>query len=248
MAQNLYIELIELLSGDDRLVSEGKLMKNKVIELALNLDSSLLKHLLKNESLKKHFFSEIDDVLIFDKIKFQKFVSNKKFLPDSFTAFKNKIGLISEDQFITDKNEVVLAWPYKDCILEGGQDREDATREEIFWNEVLAPDQIDRLLSPKTLTGFKKFDITGEHDIARLDGNENLLIKGNNLLVLETLLVNYRESIDLIYIDPPFNTENDSFRYNDKFSRSTWLCFMKTRLEIAKKLLKPSGTIWVLPR
>lgn len=54
--QNLFQELVELLSADVRLVSEGKLMKNKVVELALNLDPMLLKHLLKSESLKKHFF------------------------------------------------------------------------------------------------------------------------------------------------------------------------------------------------
>ena len=54
--QNGCEELVELRSGDDRVVSEGKLMKKKVVELALNLDSSLLKHLLKSETLKKHFF------------------------------------------------------------------------------------------------------------------------------------------------------------------------------------------------
>ena len=106
--QNLFQELVELLSIDDRLVSEGKLMKNKVVELALNLDPLLLKHLLKSESLKKHFFGEIEGVLIFDKIKFQKFVSNKKFLPDSFTAFKNKIGFSINDELLSESNEVVL--------------------------------------------------------------------------------------------------------------------------------------------
>ena len=135
--QNLFQELVELLSIDDRLVSEGKLMKNKVVELALNLDPLLLKHLLKSESLKKHFFGEIEGVLIFDKIKFQKFVSNKKFLPDSFTAFKNKIGFSINDELLSESNEVVLAWPYKDCVLEGGQDKDDAKRKEVFWNETL---------------------------------------------------------------------------------------------------------------
>ena len=149
--QNLVAELINLLSSDDRLVSEGKLVKNKVVELALNIDPLLIKYLLKSAHLKRHFFSEVESVLVFDKIKFQRFVNNKQFLPDSYTSFKNKIGLTSNDEYISSSKDVVVVWPYKDCVLEGGQDKEDAKRDEIFWNETLAPDQIDRLLSPKAL-------------------------------------------------------------------------------------------------
>ena len=119
--QNLLRDLTELLSKDDRLVSEGKLLKNKVIELALKMDSDLIKLLLRSKPIKKHFFADADGVLVFDKIKFQKFVSNKEFLPDSYTAFKNKIGLVNETgNYLSESKEVVLAWPYKDCVLEGG--------------------------------------------------------------------------------------------------------------------------------
>lgn len=159
--QNLLQELTELLSSDDRLVSEGKLMKNKIVELALNLDPLLMKFLLKSESMQRHFFVEVEGVSIFDKIKFQRFVSNKKFLPDSYTTFKNKIGLTAQDDYLAERREVVLSWPYKDCVLEGGQDKEEAERNEVFWNETLAPDQIDRLLSPKVLTGWKRYTPEG---------------------------------------------------------------------------------------
>ena len=152
--QNLLNDLTLLLEQDNRLVAEDKLLKNKVVELALALDSGLIKLLLKHDAIRKHFFVEVEDVLVFDKIKFQRFVSNKQFLPDSYTAFKNKIGLTANGEYLTESKEVVLAWPYKDCVLEGGQDKEDAKRNEVFWNETLAPDQIDRLLSPKVLTGF----------------------------------------------------------------------------------------------
>ncbi|MFZ6778480.1 DNA methyltransferase [Undibacterium sp. Ji83W] len=243
--QNLLQELTDLLSTDDRLVSEGRLMKNKVVELALNLDSLLLKHLLKSESLKKHFFCEIEGVLIFDKIKFQKFVSNKKFLPDSFTAYKNKIGLVADEEYLSEAKEVVLAWPYKDCVLEGSQDNEDAKRNEVFWNEVLAPDQIDRLLSPKAFTRFKVYGKGGESLSKEIKDEDNLILKGNNLLALHSIKSRYAEKVNLIYIDPPYNTNNDSFRYNDSFSHSTWLTFMKSRLEVARKMLHPSGTIWI---
>ena len=49
--------------------------------------------------------------------------------------------------------------------------------------------------------------------------------------------------IKLIYIDPPYNTGSDSFGYNDNFKHSTWLTFMKNRLELAKKLLTQDGFI-----
>jgi adenine-specific DNA-methyltransferase len=248
--QNLLKDLTELFTKDDRLVSEGKLLKNKVIELALKMDADLIKHLLKSEPIKKHFFTAIDDILVFDKIKFQKFVSNKQFLPDSYTAFKNKIGLVNEDgDYLSESKEVVLAWPYKDCVLEGGQTKEDAKRNEIFWNETLAPDEIDRLLAPKVLTNFKKYDNDGESQLTGKEeidfSKENLVIKGNNLLALHSLYKRFVGKVKLIYIDPPYNTGNGSFQYNDSFNHSTWLSFMKNRLEISKKLLVKEGAIFV---
>ncbi len=243
--QNLLNDLTQLLEQDDRLVAEGKLLKNKVVELALAIDPNLIKLLLKNGSIKKYFFVEVEDVLVFDKIKFQRFVSNKQFLPDSYTAFKNKIGLTAEGEYLTESKEVVLAWPYKDCVLEGGQDKEDAKRNEVFWNETLTPDQIDRLLSPKALTNFKRYDKDGEHAVSELSLNDNLIIKGNNLLALHTLKKVYAGMVKLIYIDPPYNTGNDSFNYNDSFNHSTWLTFMKNRLQVASSLLTPDGVLCV---
>lgn len=243
--QNLYEELITLLSTDDRLVADGHVMKNKVVELALRLDGDLLRLVLTNDRLRQHFFSDVDGVAVFDKVKFQQFVSNKAFLPDSYTAFKNKIGLMDGDQYLVERQDVVLVWPYKDCVLEGGQDREEAQRQEVFWNETLAPDQIDRLLTPKVLVGAKRCTKDGVAVATSLSRQDNLIIKGNNLLALHTLKKVFLGKIDLIYIDPPFNTESDSFRYNDRFSRSTWLSFMRSRLEVARDLLSPRGTIYV---
>lgn len=241
----LLTQLSKALSTDERLVIDGKLAKNKIVELALNLDSTLLKLLLENKQLKNHFFTEVEGVLVFDKVAFQRFVNNKSFLPDSFTQFKNKIGLSADNHYFSENNDVVLSWPYKDCILEGGQTKEDQKRSEIFWNATLAPEKVDLLLSPKALENFKKYDVDGEHKDFTLSNDDNLIIKGNNLLALHTLKTKYLGEIDLIYIDPPFNTESDSFGYNDKFNRSTWLTFMKNRLEIAKDLLSEKGTIYV---
>jgi len=130
--ENLLHNLKLLLQKDERLVSEGEILKNKVIELALKLDKGLIRLLLSDKKMKEVFFVDVDGTLIFNRDKFVKFVSNKQFLPDSYTAFKNKIGLIDEKgEFISEKKEVVLSWPYKDCVLEGGMTKKDQKRDEI---------------------------------------------------------------------------------------------------------------------
>jgi adenine-specific DNA-methyltransferase len=244
--QPLRDELKEVLQQDERLVIDGDLAKNKIVELALKLDKDLLKLLLDNDRLKEHFFQDVDGTFVFDKQTFQKFISNKEFLPDSYTAFKNKIGLSENgEDYLIESNDVSLIWPYKDCVLEGGQTKEDSKRDEIFWNETLAPDQIDRLFDPKALTNFKKFDKDGDQTVDTFSIDDNYVVKGNNLLALHSLKKVYTGKVKLIYIDPPYNTDSDSFKYNDKFNHSTWLSFMKGRLEVAKKLLHPEGIIFI---
>lgn len=239
-------ELKVLLEKDERLISEGQLLKNRIVELALKLDKDLIKLLLQNDRIKQHFFKDVDGVLIFDKEKFMKFIDNKEFLPDSYTAFKNKIGLVTDDgKYISKSEEVVLAWPFKDCVLEGGQEKTDDKRQEIFYNEILAPDEIDRLLEPKVFTNFKRIDKDGEHEVTEIKPTDNLIIKGNNLLVLHSLKKRFAGKVKLIYIDPPYNTGSDEFKYNDNFNHTTWLTFMKNRLEVAKELLSEDGAIFV---
>lgn len=252
--KNLLYNLKNIFKKDEFLTNEGDLLKNKIIELALKLDKDLIKLLLSDKKMKEVFFVEVDGTLIFDKDKFVKFVSNKQFLPDSYTAFKNKIGLVDEKgEFISEKKDVVLVWPYKDCVLEGGMTKEDQKRDEIFWNEILAPDEISRLFDAKVFTNAKRIDAKGKHkfDDFRTDDNgdikDNLIIKGNNLLALHSLKKRFAGKVKLIYIDPPYNTgkEADEFKYNDRFNHSSWLTFMKNRLEVAKDLLRDDGVIFI---
>lgn len=246
MSENYLSELEVLLSKKDDYTVEGKLNKNKVAELAHKYDAELIDTLAGNKGMRKLFFVETQkDVLVFNKDKFIHFISNKEFLPDSFTAYKNKIGLATGMELLTEKKEVVLNWPYKDAVLEGGQDKDDAKRNEVFHNEVLAPDQIDRLLDEKVFTGFKRYDKDGEHKVKEIADDDNLIIRGNNLLALHSLKRRYAGKVKLIYIDPPYNTGSDSFGYNDSFNHSTWLTFMRNRLQIAKQLLARDGVIFV---
>lgn len=248
---NLYHELEQLLRMNSRYcMDDGRLLKNRIVEDALSIQPLLVKELLGNEKMKKAFFTDVDGVMVFDKIKFQRFVSDTQFLGGSYTMFKNKIGLVNENgRFVSESREVVLSWPYKDCMLEGGQTKEDAKRNEVFWNETLAPDEVNRLTEPKVFSNFKRYDKEGEHQVEHLSDTENLIIKGNNLLALHSLKKKYAGQVKLIYIDPPYyfrkKLSTDTFKYNSNFHLSTWLTFMRDRLECAKHLLAPSGTIWI---
>ena len=248
---HLYHELEQLLRMNSRYcMDDGTLLKNRIVEDALSLNPRLIKLLLDNDKMKVVFFQDVDGVMVFDKIKFQRFVSDTQFLGGSYTMYKNKIGLTDENRrFISESREVVLSWPYKDCVLEGGQTKEEAKRNEIFWNETLAPEEVNRLTEPKVLSHFKRYDKDGEHEVDHLSGNDNFIIKGNNLLALHSLKKKYEGEVKLIYIDPPYyfrkNLSTDTFKYNSNFRLSTWLTFMRDRLECAKLLLAPSGTIWI---
>lgn len=247
---NLFDELKNTLLKNSKYSEQNtenpKLLRNVVIEDALNMNKELLHILLSNPKLKNHFFTDVDGVLVFDKNKFTWTIENKEFLPDSYTRFKQKIGLIdSNERFISSNNDVVLSFPYKDCVLEGGQTKEDQKRSEIFFNETLAPEDVDCLLAPKVFTNIKKYTKAGEEKVSSISENDNLMIKGNNLLILSSMLKKYSGKVKLIYIDPPYNTGSDDFRYNDSFNHSTWLTFMKTRLELCKKLLSKEGAIYI---
>lgn len=234
-----------LLSADKYQSEDNNLLKAKVYSDIMMMDEELLSLLLSNERIKEEFFTKVKDTLVFDKQKFAWLIESKEFLPDSYTRYSNKIGLTSNGNFISQKNDVVLDFPYKDCYLQGGQDKEDQKREEIFYHETIASDEVTRMLAPKVFTNAKRYTKEGIEQNIEFKDDDNLIIKGNNLIALSSLLKRYEGKVKLIYIDPPYNTGNDSFGYNDSFNHSTWLTFMKNRLDLAKKLLADDGSIYV---
>ena len=255
----LYETLVGQLKRENNFVSDnGEVKKWVVADKARNYDATLLSLLLENNDLRQVFFKEIQNTTVFLLEKFLLFIEQKNYLNDSYTAYRNKIGLTIGGRFLNQRNEVELVWPYKDCILEGGQTKEDQKRPEIFFNQTLAHDEITQLLDPKVLTGYKRYGTFADDAIFHRDADlntkrglpkdtitDNLIIKGNNLLALHCLKKEFAGRVKLIYIDPPYNTGNDSFGYNDSFNHSTWLTFMKNRLEVAKVLLKDDGVIFV---
>ncbi len=252
MPKRFHKTLTDLLMTDARFVDEGgELVTAAVIDRAWQIDHDLVRLLLRDADLKAKFFDEIDGHWVFNINTFIDYISDRNFLGNSYTRFRNRIGLNIGDKFLRERGEVSLVWPYKDCVLEGGQTKDEEKRKEVFFNEILAQDEIDRLYDPKVLTGWRRFTVDGEQEVTefRLDEDgmirENLIIKGNNLLALHTLKQRFRGKVKLIYIDPPYNTGNDSFGYNDRFNHSSWLTFMKNRLEVAKEMLRDDGSIWI---
>ena len=133
---DFYSDVLEILKQDERFVAtDGTFLRNAVIEAALQMDTELLRLLLSHDVTRERFFREADGVMVFDKVAFQWVINNRQFLPDSYTRFKNKIGLADENgELISATGKVELVFPYKDCVLEGGQTKEDQKRQEVFYN------------------------------------------------------------------------------------------------------------------
>lgn len=253
MSKNFNEKLIDTLKENLRFIDENdnSIIRNEVITSALKGDKELIELLIKDKEIRNAFFDKIEDYWIFNLNKFNEYIDEKNFLSNSYTKFRNKIGLNIDNKFLLERGEISLVWPFKDCILEAGMDKEDQNRNEIFFNETLAKDEIDRLFDPKVLTNFKKFTSKGEQEVKNFLKNENgkikdnLIIKGNNLVALHSLKKEFAGKVKLIYIDPPYNTGGsaETFTYNNSFNHSTWLTFIKNRLDVAKEFLREDGFI-----
>ena len=222
-----------------------KLQRSLVIDAIQKKDPQVIKALIANQKVKSIYGTEIDDVLIFDFDKLASLLKYKEYWADSFTKYRNKVGLTSSGKYLDYSSDVVLDFPFKDCVLEGGMTKEDQRKDEVYYNEVIARDEIDRLFSPKVFINSKRYTKDGVEENVNQFNDDNLIIKGNNLIALHSLKESYSGKVKLIYIDPPYNTGNDGFKYNDSFNHSTWLTFMKNRLEIAKDLLSVDGSIFI---
>lgn len=262
--------LINALKNDERVwvdTHKKELNNTQLLNLLEKTDEKIISLFLDNDDIKRAFFVKIKDSYVF-KMQDFRFYMNSKSINNSYTKYANRIGLTEGKRFLKDNSDVVLDFPFKDCVLQGGQSSDEGLeisyelkddqfkqtktkRKEIFFNQTLAYDEIDRLLDKKVLVNFKKFYKDDENKVieTKVDSfkdKDNLLIKGNNLIALHCLKEHLKgDKAKLIYIDPPYNTGNDSFNYNDKFNHSTWLVFMKNRLEIARELLRDDGVIFV---
>ena len=236
-------------SFDDKYLNNGKLKRTKIIEDLDNYNEALMTALLSDPLIHQTYTKKLAGVEIFEVNQFIQMLEFKDYWENSYTKYSNKIGLTAGGKFIDESEDVVLDFPFKDTVLKAGMSKEDLNKDETadepFLNEVIAKPEIDEMLEPKIFVNAKKHDKDGVHDANGIDDNDNLIIKGNNLIALYSLKERYAGKVKLITLDPPYNTDHD-FEYNDHFTHATWLTFMKNRIEISKELLSDDGSIWVI--
>ena len=235
---------------DNKYMLNGRIKKSKVIEDLDRYDHNLMEALLSDKLIHDSYTEKLANVEVFKVNQFIEMLEFKKYWEDSYTKYSNKIGLTAGGKFIDESTDVVLDFPFKDTVLKAGMSKEDLENsddaDEPFLNEIIAKPEIDELFEPKILINARRYDNSnrGGYETSSISDDDNLIIKGNNLIALHSLKKKYAGKVKLIYLDPPYNTTKD-FDYNDKFTHATWLTFMKSRLEIAWDLLAEDGTIWI---
>ena len=222
---NFDAAVLEVLKGDPRFVSDdGALLPGSLYEATMEMDPALLRALYDSEAARGRFFTDVDGIAVFDK-----------------AAFLQAVG---GGACPSPSRDVELVFSHKNCLLEGGLAREDR-HGPVFYSEALSPHRVARLLEPKALTNPRRYTADGVEATTQVSPADNLVIQGDNLPILASLLPVYAGKAKLIYIDPPYNTGSNAFGYNDRFPRSTWLTFMKNRLELARRLLSEDGAIYL---
>lgn len=239
-------EVVE--SFDEQYVAEGLLKKDAIIVDLDNYKPELVEKILTNAILNEAFTEDIAGATILKINDIIQMLEVDEYWSNSYTRYTNKIGLATNNHYLDETIDVVLNFPYKDGILKAGMTKDDVSREdaeESFLNEIVAREEIDVLLDEKIFKNAKKYDKNGSSPVSEIKDTDNLIIKGNNLLALHSLKKRFAGKIKSIIIDPPYyfkkTKTSDAFNYNSNFKLSTWLVFMKNRLDVAKELLSDEG-------
>jgi adenine-specific DNA-methyltransferase len=221
--------LSHILKQEPVFLTKAKPNVEELIAAAGRLDQRLLSLLRSNEKSRHFFFVQVEDVAIFDHTKFERYIV------ENFSRSKNQRN---------QKSKVKLDWPERNLMLIGGQSKDDQGEEEIFLDPVLDKHKLNQLFGEKVFSDFIRYTSHGTEPVSKITNRDNIIIKADNLLALHALRKKMSNKIKLIYIDPPYNTVTDGFKYKDNFSQSTWLTFIKNRIEVAKELLSDSGFLF----
>lgn len=137
----------------------------------------------------------------------------------------------------------------KDDLLKVIEKLESRKKYGLIWDEEKTKEQFEKE-SENALPVLK--EIKGKEIKTDPSKPTNILIEGDNYHALSVLNYTHQGKIDVIYIDPPYNTGNKDFKYNDRFverddayRHSKWLSFIGKRLRLAKSLLKNDGAIFI---
>ena len=242
-----------LLSFGDKYFVGEELNRSKLTDDLRIYDEALLSKLFEVDFIKQHFIKEVAGQKLFQIEHLEEAVLYNDYWDTSYTKYENRVGLASKGKFLQDSQDVVLDFPFKDGVLTASMTKEDNEDgyDDAFLNEVIEKDEIDRLFDKKVFVNVKRFgdnqtDGTADTKVVSFDmEKDNLIIKGNNLLALHAIREQYFGKVKFIYIDVPYNTGSDSFKYNDKFNQSAWLTFIKNRVEVAQDLLSDDGVILI---
>lgn len=249
--------LIKLLSkfGNKYIDSNKHLKRQNLMSDVNHYDKDLLETLINDPVTYNAYFIHVDSMSIFKKDEFNTAVRDAGYWLKSHTNYKSHVGLAVGKKYLNDSSDVVLNFPHKDCVLQGGMTKEDEKNvHERFYNDVISTPQIDNMFAPKILCHVKKYDKDNPNGVPvkHFDiKHDSLMIKANNLIALHSIEKIYSKSFDAIYLDPPYNvrsknnkpSKNNTFSYNNEYNQSTWLVFMKNRLDVAKNLLKDTGVL-----
>ena len=238
--------------GDKYFVGE-ELNRSKLSDDLRNYDEALLGKLFQIDFIKQHFIKEVAGQKLFQIEQLEEAILYNDYWDTSYTKYENRIGLASNGKFLEDSQDVVLDFPFKDGVLTASMTKEDNEDgyEDAFLNEVIEKDEIDRLFNNKIFVNSKRYNQIGESYVREFnEDKDNLIIKGNNLLALHSIKDKYSGKVKQIIIDPPYyfsaTKASDAFNYNSNFKLSTWLVFMKNRLEIASELLSEKGFVFII--
>lgn len=206
-------------SFGDKYIDHGVLKRNAIIEDLDAYNERLMTELLSDDLIHRSYTKKIANVEIFEVNQFINMLEFKDYWEDSYAKYSNKIGLTAGGKFIDESADVVFDFPFKDTVLKAGMSKEDLENkddaDEPFLNEVIAKPEIDELFEPKVLVNAKQYDEYGVHEATNFNDQDNLVIKGNNLIALYSLKRRYAGRVNLIYLDPPFNTGSEIKRLSD---------------------------------
>src|SRR5690625_2720956 len=121
----LLTQINEVLSNFEEYWDDDTLLKNKVIEDIRNYKEKVIQALLENELIKDTYSMQIGSKTIFKMEDFISMLRYKNYWENSYTRYSNEIGLTAEGKYLKYNTDVVLDFPHKDSVLEGGMSQED---------------------------------------------------------------------------------------------------------------------------
>ncbi len=161
---------------------------------------------------------------------------------DFISQFEDELVKIwNKPKFVKNSNYVITLGRVTDKkLVEKIKRHKNYSQQIKEWKE-LGIDK-DNPKAPIDTKYFKDLEVEILDQFDDLDKSlDGWLIKSENYQALNTILPKFKEKVDLIYIDPPYNTGSDGFMYSDRFMHSSWLSMIQNRLDLSAKLLKNSG-------